>query len=147
MTAFEKNGLKLDFAFERIDPTNLSITMSASNSKPSPLTDFVFQAAVPKVCHADVSQVEVEVERSCHWLVFSFQSFQLQMLSPSGNFLAPNSSGSVTQQIKVTNPQKVRLSCMQALLIQNARLKYDCTVAFLTASTTHAFANAVHARR
>ena len=49
MTAFEKNGLKLDFAFERVDPTNLSITMSASNAKPSPLTDFVFQAAVPKV--------------------------------------------------------------------------------------------------
>ena len=49
MTVFEKSGLKIDFSFERVDPTNVSITMRATNAQPSPFTDFVFQAAVPKV--------------------------------------------------------------------------------------------------
>lgn len=47
-TVFEKNGLKLDFSFERNDE-QLTITLKAFNSSSQPMENFVFQAAVPKV--------------------------------------------------------------------------------------------------
>ena len=53
MTAFEKNGLKVVFTFQRtpnpMDPSLIAITLNATNSTPSPMTEFVFQCAVPKV--------------------------------------------------------------------------------------------------
>lgn len=49
ITAFEKNGLRLEFNFARMSPTQLDITVRASNSNMAALTDFIFQAAVPKV--------------------------------------------------------------------------------------------------
>lgn len=51
IVAFEKNSLKIVFNFER-DPNTAStikITLNAINSWSSPMTDFLFQAAVPKV--------------------------------------------------------------------------------------------------
>jgi AP-1 complex subunit gamma-1 len=51
ITAYEKGGVKIDFNFEK-DPNNPSIstiTVNAVNSLSVPMTDFVFQAAVPKV--------------------------------------------------------------------------------------------------
>lgn len=52
MTAYNKNGLKIEFTFERSNPNpNISIiTIHASNSTEADMADFVFQAAVPKVC-------------------------------------------------------------------------------------------------
>ncbi|XP_064404142.1 AP-1 complex subunit gamma-1-like [Halichondria panicea] len=88
MTAFEKNGLRVVFTFQRsLDPTTpavVAIILNATNSTPTPLTDFVFQCAVPK-------------------------TFQLQMQSPSGNVLTPNSSNTVTQVITINNPEKTPL--------------------------------------
>lgn len=51
LTAFEKNGLKLIFDFERPfnEPTTLVVSLSATNSTAVTMTDFLFQAAVPKV--------------------------------------------------------------------------------------------------
>ena len=49
ITAFEKDGLKIVFSFERNPDQSVSITLKASNSNFSPLSEFVFQAAVPKV--------------------------------------------------------------------------------------------------
>ena len=52
ITAFEKNGLKINFSFDKVagNPSNVvSIMMTATNSLAFPMTDFVFQAAVPKV--------------------------------------------------------------------------------------------------
>uniref|UniRef100_A0A4W4H045 AP-1 complex subunit gamma n=1 Tax=Electrophorus electricus TaxID=8005 RepID=A0A4W4H045_ELEEL len=51
MTAYNKNGLKIEFTFERSNPNpNISvITIHASNTTEADMTDFVFQAAVPKV--------------------------------------------------------------------------------------------------
>ena len=52
ITAYEKNGLTLKFEF---DASTLQVnhafgvSVTASNSLSSPMTDFVFQAAVPKV--------------------------------------------------------------------------------------------------
>uniref|UniRef100_I3JEV7 AP-1 complex subunit gamma n=1 Tax=Oreochromis niloticus TaxID=8128 RepID=I3JEV7_ORENI len=84
MTAYNKNGLKIDFTFERANPNpNIAvITIHASNSTEADMTDFVFQAAVPK-------------------------TFQLQLLSPSSNVVPALNQGTVTQVIRVLNPQKV----------------------------------------
>lgn len=51
IVAFEKNGLKIVFNFERDPntPSTIKITLNAINSRSSPMTDFLFQAAVPKV--------------------------------------------------------------------------------------------------
>uniref|UniRef100_A0A671XUP0 AP-1 complex subunit gamma n=1 Tax=Sparus aurata TaxID=8175 RepID=A0A671XUP0_SPAAU len=89
MTAYNKNGLKIDFTFERANPNpNIAvITIHASNSTEADMTDFVFQAAVPK-------------------------TFQLQLLSPSSNVVPALNQGTVTQVIRVLNPQKVSLSSL-----------------------------------
>ena len=50
MTVIDKNGLRVLFNFERHD-TTLTIQLRATNSTHSPITDFVFKAAVPKVRH------------------------------------------------------------------------------------------------
>uniref|UniRef100_A0A669EP49 AP-1 complex subunit gamma n=1 Tax=Oreochromis niloticus TaxID=8128 RepID=A0A669EP49_ORENI len=80
------NGLKIDFTFERANPNpNIAvITIHASNSTEADMTDFVFQAAVPK-------------------------TFQLQLLSPSSNVVPALNQGTVTQVIRVLNPQKQQL--------------------------------------
>ena len=52
ITAFEKNGLQIVFSFTHPNPSDLTavaITLKASNSNFAPISDFVFQAAVPKV--------------------------------------------------------------------------------------------------
>uniref|UniRef100_A0A3Q2ZZZ7 AP-1 complex subunit gamma n=1 Tax=Kryptolebias marmoratus TaxID=37003 RepID=A0A3Q2ZZZ7_KRYMA len=86
ITAYNKNGLKIDFTFERANPNpNIAvITIHASNSTETDMTDFVFQAAVPK-------------------------TFQLQLLSPSSNVVPALNQGTVTQVIRVLNPQKQQL--------------------------------------
>ena len=47
------------------------------------------------------------------------QTFQLQLLSPSGNVMPPNNSGTITQEVKVANPQQVNQSaiCRPALFL------------------------------
>uniref|UniRef100_A0A4W3JYM3 AP-1 complex subunit gamma n=1 Tax=Callorhinchus milii TaxID=7868 RepID=A0A4W3JYM3_CALMI len=83
MTAYSKGGLKIEFTFERsnTNPNLTIVTINATNSTEGDMTDFVFQAAVPK-------------------------TFQLQLLSPSGNLISARNTGVVTQVIKVLNPQK-----------------------------------------
>ncbi|XP_051156865.1 AP-1 complex subunit gamma-1 isoform X2 [Leptopilina boulardi] len=84
MVVFDKSGLKITFKLERSTENAdlLIINMLAQNSGTIPLTEFLFQAAVPK-------------------------TFQLQMFSPSGTILSP--SGQVTQVLKVTNINKASL--------------------------------------
>jgi hypothetical protein len=48
MTAFDKNGLRIIFTFER-ENTTLTIHSKVTNSSPYPITNFLFKAAVPKV--------------------------------------------------------------------------------------------------
>uniref|UniRef100_A0A8C7N8N4 AP-1 complex subunit gamma n=1 Tax=Oncorhynchus kisutch TaxID=8019 RepID=A0A8C7N8N4_ONCKI len=60
------------------------ITIHATNTTEADMTEFVFQAAVPK-------------------------TFQLQLLSPSSNMVPALNQGSVTQVIRVLNPQKQQL--------------------------------------
>uniref|UniRef100_A0A674EUI6 Adaptor related protein complex 1 subunit gamma 1 n=1 Tax=Salmo trutta TaxID=8032 RepID=A0A674EUI6_SALTR len=79
-----KNGLKIEFTFERANPNIAVITIHATNTTEADMTEFVFQAAVPK-------------------------TFQLQLLSPSSNIVPALNQGSVTQVIRVLNPQKQQL--------------------------------------
>lgn len=81
IVAFDKNSLKVIFHFERDanTPSTVKITLNAINSCSSPMTDFLFQAAVPK-------------------------SFQMQLLSPSGSVINPGAS--INQAIVIANPNK-----------------------------------------
>lgn len=83
---FNKNGLQVSFTFERPEssPALLVITTSVSNSTAADISDFVFQAAVPK-------------------------NLQLQLQAPSGNVIPASNGGVVTQLIRILNPQKVPL--------------------------------------
>ncbi|TRY97157.1 hypothetical protein DNTS_009642, partial [Danionella cerebrum] len=78
MTAYNKNGLKIEFTFERSNPNpNIAvITIHATNSTEVDMTEF---------------------------------TFQLQLLSPSSNVVPALNQGSVTQVIRVLNPQKQQL--------------------------------------
>ena len=52
ITAYEQNGLKIQFSFEKQagNPNNVvMVTATSSNSSGSPMSDYLFQAAVPKV--------------------------------------------------------------------------------------------------
>ncbi|XP_018377894.1 PREDICTED: AP-1 complex subunit gamma-1 isoform X2 [Trachymyrmex cornetzi] len=84
MVILDKSGLKITFKLER--PPDISdllvINMLAQNSGSTILTDFLFQAAVPR-------------------------TFQLQMLSPSSTVIPP--SGQVTQVLRVTNMSRAQL--------------------------------------
>ncbi|KAJ8249217.1 hypothetical protein GJAV_G00232440 [Gymnothorax javanicus] len=86
ITAYNKSGLMVEFTFERsnLNPNITVITLHASNSTEVDMLEFVFQAAVPK-------------------------TFQLQLLSPSSNIIPALKQGTVTQVIKVLNPQKQQL--------------------------------------
>ena len=56
ITAFEKNGLKIVFAFEKPDPQSAGVTiaLTATNSNMTQIDSFIFQAAVPKVCNIHI---------------------------------------------------------------------------------------------
>ncbi|XP_022106671.1 AP-1 complex subunit gamma-1-like isoform X2 [Acanthaster planci] len=92
--AVENANLKVEFAFEREAPERVAIMLKATNPTPNPVTSFLFQAAVPK-------------------------TFQLELLTPSGDVIPPNNSGAVTQTIKVTNPtrQAMRMRYKMAFTI------------------------------
>ena len=106
ITAFEKNGLKIDFIFQRTN-TNISINVSASNNTSSPMSDFIFQAAVPKV-NSHYTTFHLFIFLS---VCLSLQSFDLQMLPPSGNVIPPSNTGLVTQVVYINNPQMVYIIC------------------------------------
>ncbi|XP_065199481.1 AP-1 complex subunit gamma-1 isoform X2 [Planococcus citri] len=84
MIAYDKNGLKITLTLEPYPslPNTTAINVEARNNTALPMTEFLFQAAVPK-------------------------TFQLTMLPPSGTAIAPNSC--VTQVLRITNPTKSAL--------------------------------------
>lgn len=104
LTAFDKSGLKIIFTMEKLqDCDTVSICMSATNSNMLPITEFLFQVAVPK-------------------------TFQLQMLSPSGNIIVPG--GQVTQILKVTNPNKsaLRMRLRLSYTVEGANVQEQAEV-------------------
>ncbi|XP_026745300.1 AP-1 complex subunit gamma-1-like [Trichoplusia ni] len=81
VTALDKNGLQVVLAVARA-AAGAELTMRATSSLAHTLTDFLFQAAVPR-------------------------TFQLDMMSPSGTVLPPQ--GEITQVLKITNPSRSAL--------------------------------------
>lgn len=84
LTVYEKDGVTLTLSCEKQSETNLTVTLTASNSTDSDITAFTLQAAVPK-------------------------SVQLLMKAPSGDSLPARSTGKVTQVVVLNNPNKVNL--------------------------------------
>ena len=86
ITAWEKDGLKVVFDFSKnpANPNVLTILLTATNSTPMPMNDFLFQIAVPG-------------------------NLQLQLQPQSASGIPANNSGSVTQNIAVQNLQKVAI--------------------------------------
>ncbi|KAM5192823.1 AP-1 complex subunit gamma-like 2 isoform 1-T3 [Mantella aurantiaca] len=86
MEVYNNGSLHVEFSFLRppSSPSLLVINSRATNNSSTNITDFLLQAAVPK-------------------------SVQLQLQAPSGNLLAASGEGSVTQSIRILNPQKAPL--------------------------------------
>ncbi|CAH0718797.1 unnamed protein product, partial [Brenthis ino] len=78
--ALERNGVTVELAALAARGDAATLTMRARSL--APLTDFLFQAAVPR-------------------------TFRLDMMSPSGTVLTPQ--GEITQVLKITNPSKAPL--------------------------------------
>ncbi|KAJ0180313.1 hypothetical protein K1T71_003717 [Dendrolimus kikuchii] len=78
--ALDKNGVRVAFGVQRGGEV-VTLTMRATTAQDT-LTDFLFQAAVPR-------------------------TFQLDMMSPSGTVLSPQ--GEITQVLKITNPSRTPL--------------------------------------
>lgn len=81
LEAYDRKGIRITFDFERA-PEGLKIDLKVSNSNVFEITDFSFQAAVPK-------------------------SFQLNLSPASSSFLPPFSNQGITQTMLIVNPQKV----------------------------------------
>lgn len=83
LVAYDKDGINILFAFDKIPDSNtLTINVTVTNNSVSTLTDFLFQAAVPK-------------------------SFQFQMLPPSSTVMLPN--GKINQTLRITNTNQAVL--------------------------------------
>ncbi|XP_059060713.1 AP-1 complex subunit gamma-1 [Achroia grisella] len=80
--ALDKNGLRISLGVQRAAGGDAALTMRAANSTGSTLTDFLFQAAVPR-------------------------TFRLDMMSPSATVLPPQ--GEITQVLKINNPTRSAL--------------------------------------
>ncbi|XP_063821532.1 AP-1 complex subunit gamma-1 [Ostrinia nubilalis] len=79
VTALDKGGLRVELACAR-GSDGVTLTMRAASTRT--LTDFLFQAAVPR-------------------------AFRLDMMSPSGTVLSP--LGEITQVLKIANPTRAPL--------------------------------------
>ncbi|KAK7580108.1 hypothetical protein V9T40_000737 [Parthenolecanium corni] len=84
MVAYDKNGLKITFTLKPFfeTPNTTAVSIIARNNTTLPISEFLFQVAVPK-------------------------TFQLVMLPPSSTLIAPSSF--ITQELRVTNPNKSAL--------------------------------------
>ncbi|CAG9783529.1 unnamed protein product [Diatraea saccharalis] len=81
VTALDKGGLLVVLEVEKW-PASDGVTLTMRATSHTTLTDFLFQAAVPR-------------------------TFRLDMMSPSGTVLTPQSE--ITQVLKITNPTKTPL--------------------------------------
>jgi len=93
MTAFQKNGLALVFDFDKPGPNTTSITVSATNSTPTPMTNFSLLAAVPRY-------------------------IELTVRSPSGKVVPPNTSSKVTQEIRLENTMQGQKPLMLKIKVE-----------------------------
>ncbi|XP_056914073.1 AP-1 complex subunit gamma-like 2 [Takifugu flavidus] len=81
---YEKNGVTLTISCDKQSDSDLTVTLTASNSTESDISSFMLQAAVPK-------------------------SVQLHMKAPSGDLLPARGAAKVSQMVILNNPNKVTL--------------------------------------
>lgn len=103
LTVYEKNGVTLTLSCEKQSETNLTVTLTASNSTDSDITTFALQAAVPK-------------------------SVQLLMKAPSGDCLPACGTAKVTQVVVLNNPNKVNLKMRIRVSYTNQGSPFQDTV-------------------
>lgn len=79
---YDKNGLRLTFSVEKTpaNPALAQVTVVMTNSSPFPVSGVMFQAAVPK-------------------------TIKIQVGAASGTDLPPSNQGSITQLLRIANPQ------------------------------------------
>ena len=110
VVGYNKNGVVITFTPQRdtSNPALVNVTCAFQNGSPAMLTNFVFQAAVPKVlsAHRMVSApravaAAADEPRAGLWLDArpGSQTQKLQMMPASSNVLPPG--GSATQLIRV----------------------------------------------
>ncbi|XP_009776596.1 AP-1 complex subunit gamma-2-like [Nicotiana sylvestris] len=94
IVAFDSSSLKLTFNFSKQpgNPQTTLIEASFTNKSQEVLTNFIFQAAVPKF-------------------------LQLHLDPASGNTLPANGNGSITQKLKITNSQHGKKSLVMRIRI------------------------------
>ncbi|OIS96075.1 PREDICTED: AP-1 complex subunit gamma-2-like [Nicotiana attenuata] len=94
IVAFDSSSLKLTFNFSKQpgNPQTTLIEASFTNKSQEVLTNFIFQAAVPKF-------------------------LQLHLDPASGNTLPANGNGSITQKLKLTNSQHGKKSLVMRIRI------------------------------
>ncbi|XP_051984705.1 AP-1 complex subunit gamma-like 2 [Xyrauchen texanus] len=103
VTVYEKNGVSLKLQCDKQTDTDVTVTLIASNSSQSDITNFTLQAAVPK-------------------------SVQLQMKAPSGNVIPAQGLGQVTQTVLLNNPNKVILKIRVRMSYSNQGMMFQDTV-------------------
>ncbi|XP_037973418.2 AP-1 complex subunit gamma-1 isoform X2 [Plutella xylostella] len=79
VSALEANGVSVTLGVNKLSTDCVQLTMRAAYCGHAALSDFLFQCAVPR-------------------------TFQLDMMSPSGTVLAPQTE--ITQVLKITNPSR-----------------------------------------
>ena len=92
VTAYEKGGLKIMFQCVRApeNPTMIQLNTLFTNSSPGAITEFIFQAAVPK-------------------------EMKLQLQAASGTALSPHNQNDIKQVIKILNPSSAPLRIMMKI--------------------------------
>ncbi|TNM98096.1 hypothetical protein fugu_014342 [Takifugu bimaculatus] len=81
---YEKDGVTLTISCDKQSGSDLTVTLTASNSTESDISSFMLQAAVPK-------------------------SVQLHMKAPNGDLLPARGAAKVSQMVILNNPNKVTL--------------------------------------
>jgi len=92
---YDKNGLSISFMLEKVAgaPTKTKITSTFTNSSPVPMTDLLFQCAVPKY-------------------------ITLAMSPASGNMVPPNRSATSSQVVNIENTLQGQKGVMMRMKIQ-----------------------------
>jgi len=82
ITAFEKDGLKLVFHFEQNldNPKTITIHLIATNSNENSISDFLFQAAVPKVTCTTTDSSNLKV----YLILFYFLDIPIAIIATNG---------------------------------------------------------------
>lgn len=126
ITAFQSDNLKITFSFRKQPekPRVTSICATFTNLSSNGYTNFIFQAAVPKVpficyiCHfTQFCSANVIISDNMISSCSVPQFIQLHLDPASSNALPANGNGTITQNLTVTNTQHGQVSPSLSLQI------------------------------